>query len=342
MKTRKVLYVGAGDGTSRHRANAIGRLGHKVRVLPYRYPQNIFEGQIHRVMHRFGLDFVRSNTLIQKAIREQCYDLLWIDKGLYLRPHLFHWVRKQCPRLKIVSYSPDDMFNPQNTTARYLNAIPLFDLHVTTKSYNVEELYEHGARDVFFVANAYAPEVHKPLRLSPSEHLEYDAEVGFIGSFESERAGFLRGLAEAGMQVTIRGAGWEAFCKKNKNLHLKKIVREIEYAKALNGIKINLNFLRKVNRDLQTTRSIEIPACGSFMLSERTEEHLELFEEGKEAEFFSSLDELREKCLYYLEHEEERISIAKAGRQRCMEGGYSNDSRMAEVFTYLFGEGGLS
>ena len=80
--------------------------------------------------------------------------------------------REIVPDLRIVCYSPDDMINPDNQSAQYLAGIPSYDLHVTTKSYNVEELRALGARDVHFVDNAYDPATHRPFELTDEERRE--------------------------------------------------------------------------------------------------------------------------------------------------------------------------
>jgi len=110
----------------------------------------------------------------------------------------------------------------------------------------------------------------------------------------------------------------------------KSVVCE-DYCTALSAASICLGLLSKLVPETTTTRSFEIPACGAFMLAERTKEHTELFDEGREAEFFSSRDELVEKVIYYLKHTQERQRIAAAGRQRCLKSGYSYQDRLKEI-----------
>ena len=187
------------------------------------------------------------------------------------------------------------------------------------------------------MGNAYAPNIHRPMKISEEEKMQFGGPVGFIGDYEIERAQSMFFLAQHGVPIRVWGPNWNRKCRLN-HLHLKiegKPLWGDDYAKAICSFDINLVFLRKINRDLQTQRSIEIPACSGFMLAERTNEHLELFEEGKEAEFFSTKEELLEKVRYYLNHEEERKRIAQAGRERCLKSGYSNQERIKEIIRII-------
>jgi spore maturation protein CgeB len=115
---------------------------------------------------------------------------------------------------------------------------------------------------------------------------------------------------------------------------VSEYVDDEAYPRVVNATRINLGFLRKANRDQQTTRSIEIPACRGFMLAERTKEHRRLFREGIEAEFFEGFDELLAKCRHYLVQEDERRRIAENGHRRCIFGGYSYEGRLLSVLEH--------
>jgi len=185
---------------------------------------------------------------------------------------------------------------------------------------------------VFQIDKAFDPNTHRPLELEDVDRQRYQADIGFTGVYEREMADLLYGLAEAGLHVVVWGRYWNRYPRSHSKLELRnEWLSGIEYTKAINATRINLGLLRKSAGDLHTARSVEIPSCRAFMLGERTEEHQRLFEEGVEAEFFSSFDELLAKCRHYLEHEEERLRIAEGGYRRCIESGYDLSSRLKTI-----------
>ena len=183
------------------------------------------------------------------------------------------------------------------------------------------------------VGNGFDPEAFRPLTITSSDVERLGGDIGFVGTYERDRATLVLRLAEAGLRVRVWGDGWRALGRHPANLRIENRALDFDdYAKACSAFKINLGFLRKLNRDQQTTRSVEVPACGGFMLAERTDEHAALFEEGKEAEFFSGADELIEKSLRYLADDAKRAAIARRGHERCVSSGYSNAARLRQAF----------
>ena len=62
---------------------------------------------------------------------------------------------------------------------------------------------------------------------------------------------------------------------------------------------------------------------------------MELFEEGKEAEFFASTDELVDKARFYCGNESARLRIANAGLERCVKSKYAYIHRLTAVLNEL-------
>ena len=54
------------------------------------------------------------------------------------------------------------------------------------------------------------------------------------------------------------------------------------------------------------------------MIAPRTEEHLEYFEEDKEIACYDSNDELREKAIYYIDHDQERVKMARLAHSKVL------------------------
>lgn len=335
----RILAVGpvVEGSTTVQRFHALRDLGHELRVVTTakaEASETIRPSLPQRIGRRlFGpRDLTGANAEILSAIRESSFDVLWIDKGLTIQPATLSEVHRIQPACQIVGFSPDDMMNPGNQSRDFLKGLPFYHFYVTTKSYNVTELKELGCPEVLFADNGYDPHTHRPRVVSAEEEPRLGGAVGFIGQWEPDRAESLRHLGRAGLSVRVWGYTWERMRDVPPSVRLEnRPLWGDDYAKAICAFKINLCFLRKSNRDRQTTRTMEIPACGAFMLAERTDEHARLFDEGREAEFFSNDDELLDKIRHYLEHEDERLRIARAGYERCVRDHYSNSERLRQI-----------
>ncbi len=266
-------------------------------------------------------------------------ELLWVDKGLHLLPQTLVAIRRAGCRLS-VHFSPDNMMIPANQSPLYLKAIPLYDVHITTKTHNIKWLIQRGARRVMHMGNGFDPDLHRPVTLTPKERERFGCDIGFVGHWEPSREETLFQLWKQGYRIKVWGGGWRRARRRRHPLFRESchLVAD-EYVKALCGAKINLCFLSRWFFDRTTTRSVEIPACGAFMLAERNEEHLALFQEGVQAEFYSSSDEMMEKIKRYLADDDQREAIAQAGRARCLEG-YSYEDRLRSVLSQVLQEQG--
>jgi len=334
----RILYVGdvTPGGTCAQRLRAFEDLGCQLTPLNLADAEKCKRDRSlsERIRRRLlgPRDWVGANRRIVEHAQHAAFDVLWIDRGLTIEAATLQGVRHLQPNCRIVGYSPDDMYARHNQSPQFRRHLEFYDIYFTTKSYGVAELRAMGCAAAAFSENAYDPYTHRPLPVSAEEKRRYGGGVGFIGTWETARAQSIEWLARAGVAVRVWGNMWSKHRRPHPNVVIEgRAFYGDEYALVINAFDINLCFLRKLNRDLQTTRSVEIPACGAFMLAERTAEHQALFQEGREAEFFGSDDELVEKVRYYLAHPEQRREIAAAGRERCLRDGYSYHERLAEI-----------
>lgn len=334
----RILYLGSANGTSLQRSNALRRLGHVVVLVDPRalLPTRGFAGRIiEKLIYQFGgclfVPYIRVRLLWR--LKEQLFDLVWVDSGELLSSATLSALRTHVP--KIVNYNHDDPFGKRDKQRfkTYLGAVAEYDLLAVVRTQNVVEAINAGARQVTHVFRAADEVCHAPMMLTEQEKSKWVGDVVFVGTWMPERGPFLTRLIKLGVPLKIYGDRWQ---KADEWETLKKTwvgpnLSGADYVKAIQCAKVNLGLLSKGNHDLHTTRSAEITYIGSVLCAERTSEHEAMYRENEEAVFWSSPEECAEKCFWLLGNADIRESIAQAGRKKCIANGMLNEVVMKKI-----------
>lgn len=99
--------------------------------------------------------------------------------------------------------------------------------------------------------------------------------------------------------------------------------------------KINLNTTSKAIRSGLPLRIWDILSCGGFVLSNYQEEIPQFFTIGEHLDIYTSMEELTDKCHYYLYHEKERREIAENGFAEVY-AHHTYEIRLTEMLTMAF------
>ncbi len=325
-------------------AGAIEELGFEVQRFSWASYFQALPSLLARVSRRLlgGPAMGRLNADLLQMARASRPDVVIIQRGVPVWASTVRALRQGTPAV-VVAINQDDPLAPRGSKLgwrHFRNAIPHYDVHFVCRQVNIEEFRDRGARAVCLLRQYYVPAMHRPMQLTEEDRRRWSAAVVFAGHYEADgRLGAIERLLEAGIEVKVHGSLWPARLRGRPAQRLLPIrpVYDAEYAKALAAARICLCFFSRVNRDEVTTRCFEIPAIGSFLLAERTPAMQALFEEGKEAAYFSSPEELVEKVQYYLNHDAERCRIAEAGRRRCLRDGHDVKSRMGAMLAAVAG-----
>lgn len=146
----------------------------------------------------------------------------------------------------------------------------------------------------------------------------YVAAHSYIGMqiAETERARTLNTLA--GYFAVDLFTGSDTSSLHNVRTH-GPVASLTEMPKIFHLSKINLNMTIKPIQTGLPLRIFDILGCGGFLMTNFQSELPEYFDIGTDLEAYSSMEELVEKCAYYLEHEDVRRQIAENGYRKVCE-----------------------
>jgi spore maturation protein CgeB len=332
----RIFYTGElwEGGTCRERMLTLRGLGHELACFdtsPWTTGGNrVFRSLAHRT--NCGPHVRQLNRALAEAGHALGhFDLIWVDKGRWIYRQTLAALRQRMGA-KLLHYSPDAHFF-DNRSRIFRDCLPLYDWVVTTKPFELDRYRSSGARETLLALQGFDPRFGA-YRREPDDGTAWSSDVCFIGHYQPHYAACLKAASQVSDRLRIWGHGWPAYAARNR--WARPCVSGDgawggDYLRALSNTRIALGLLGKHIPETTTTRSFEIPALGIFLLAERTDDHLALFEEGREAEFFGDREELKDKLRYYLANDRAREKIASSGRKRCLESGYSSAEQLANI-----------
>ncbi len=210
----------------------------------------------------------------------------------------------------------------------------MYDHCISTKSYEVNDYKEHGAKNLITCTQGFDPKLHRPYH-----SFEEKSGVVFIGHHEKDREQILAALLQLKIPLVLAGIGWSDFALKHKNnLALKYLGTGTfgeGYARTISGALLGIGLLSKIVPEMHTTRTFEIPACGTALVTERNAETSSIFKED-EVIFFDDPAKLADKVADALRDPGGLRQVISKGQDKVRVGGYDYRSILQRIVTDIF------
>lgn len=342
----KILYFGTShvSSTSLHRAEALRRVGHSVRIAdPYIAIRGCLSNRLLRHFHfKTGYRFVQTNLfnwVHSLGPLAGNFDLIWVDSGELLGHRIVAFLKKS--KIPVVLYNLDDPTGARdgNRWDSLLDALSLYDLCYVVRDENVAEFKSRGAARILRGWRSYDEVAHRPYENIKDIPRQFISGVAFVGTWmrNEHRDEFLLKLMERRIPLAIWGDRWQKapHWAQIRPFHRGGALCGREYVAALQGSNVCIGLLSKGNRDLHTQRSLEIPYCGGLFCGERTSEHEFLYRDGLQAVFWNDAEECAHHCQKLLADPEQREAICLAGQKRVRELKLGNEDVCRRILAEL-------
>jgi len=146
-----------------------------------------------------------------------------------------------------------------------------------------------------------------------------------------KRAEIVSMLSDEGIKV-IGGPEWQSF------LCPEQLFPPVNYLSELCPVyqksRINLNISKFQLRSGVNQRIFDVPAAGSFVLTDQTSDLEQYFQPDEEVAVYGDAEEMKSKVKYYLNHEHERLSIINKARKRVLNE-HTYTHRMKQLINFL-------
>jgi len=297
------------ENTNTYREKAILDLGHES--IFFDHNEFILPGRIRdRLPLLQRWDLKRLNKLLLNTARKMRPDVCLSVGGFYNLPETITNIKiLGIPMVLWTTDAPDKHFTHIIETAH------LYDHIFCAGTEAIELLAEHRMLNTKWLPFACDPFYHRPIRLDFDQKNRLARDVVFVGSYYPNRWAILKELVN--LNIGIWGPGWSRVINNENRSFIKDVhLNHTEWVKIYNAAKI-IVIIHYQDGQIPcyqaSPKIFESMACKSFVLTDEQKDVLRIFRSGKHLVSFQSIEDLKNKIHYFLDHEEERENIAKIG-----------------------------
>lgn len=309
-------------------------LGHeveKIKVHDYISRIRLYKRIQGRLM--LGPSFIRLWSDVIRKSRLYKPDLIYFRIPIYFPAFIIKRLKK-ISRAIIIQYMNDDPYGDKKNAhfyKYYYKSIIHYDKIFAFRELNIPEYFEYGAKSVEVLLPYYVDKYHK----REFEDLsEFENDALFVGHGENDfRLDCFDAILKDGLDLKLAGSGFEPYSKNRlfNELLPTHYLKPEEYYNAIKNSICSLCFFSSLNRDIITTRVFEITAMGGLLVCQRSTLVESIFEEGKEAFFFSTPEELVQIINYLKTNIVIRNTIAKASQNKVLESKNESIDRCKQI-----------
>ncbi|MDC3030222.1 glycosyltransferase [Candidatus Pelagibacter sp.] len=314
-------------------ANAVNALKEiKFKKRKFIYPTNekkLSFSIFTKILLKFKIfyDQFRINERMLYEIKKNKFQKIIIVQPFNIYGSTLKEIKKKYKNIEIIALFIDPFLHNNYFTLNLIFSLQYFDKIIYRQPYNerfLQYLNSNFKIRCFPGINIIKKKIKK---------IKYKYDVSFIGTYENERYRLLSYLSKNGIKVTIFGNGWENINSTKYLIIKKKPIYGKEFYKTILSSKINISFLRRDNKDVYNSKTVEILAAGGFMLSQHSKFIEKIFKDKKDLIFFKVDNEINllNKVKFYLDNSKLREKIKKNSLKKVNSGLFNYSSQLSKI-----------
>lgn len=323
----EMVYADVNHWFDRYIIHSVNKMLHNFRILSK--DRSVFSD--HPLSHKN----YRSYNL-WKAYKQFNPDLVLLIRGIKFRHDVLEDIRKGTPLFGW-------WIEKEERIEEALGEINLFDWYFFMNSSCVDITMQRKFLNTGVLHHSVDPGIFHPM-----DNIEKTIDICFVGNWSSKRQKVIEALRTITGNIVIYGRKWtkkNLFNPKIRKCVKGKYIDGSELVILYNKSKIVLNitnwgFGEGKKRSGMNMRVLEVPATGSFLLTDGSRDMDAVVTAGKHIAVYENIEDCVGQAKYYLDNAPERESIAKEGCLHVRTNYTYNDvvSRIITVYNNLTAE----